>query len=71
MARNDYIGSLVDNSLAHTEEVDLDEGEVEWGEFMMVRVKLNIKKPLVRRKKLAIDDMSPRLILTLSVSLIQ
>lgn len=52
MARNESIGRLIDNSLGRFEEIDLAHGKVEWGEFMRIRVSLNITRPLLRRKKL-------------------
>lgn len=36
------------------EEVDLIEGEVEWGEFMRIRVSLDVTKPLVHKKQMNI-----------------
>lgn len=57
MARYDYIGRMIVNSLGNIEEVDLEVGEVKWGEFMRVRVKLDISKTLARKKKLTIREM--------------
>lgn len=34
MDRNTYIGKAIGDSIGHTEEVDLGEGEIEWGEYM-------------------------------------
>lgn len=36
------------------EEIDLDQGEVEWGEYMCIQVHLDVIKPLLRQKKLNI-----------------
>lgn len=52
MAHNEYVGRLIGNSIGVTEEVDLDAGEFEWGEYMGVRVKMDITKPVPRKKKL-------------------
>lgn len=59
MAPKDYIRRLINISLGQMKEVNLEVGEVEWGEFMRVQVKLDIEKPLVRRKKIALSDMDP------------
>lgn len=32
------------------------EREIEWGEYMQVRIKLDISKPLIRKKKLVIRE---------------
>lgn len=52
--RNEYIGQLIGNSLGQCEKVDLDTSEMEWGEFMYVRVNLDITCPLLCWKKLNI-----------------
>lgn len=52
MARNEYVGREVGMALGSVEEVDLDYGEVEWGEFMSIRVAMDITKPLLHHKKL-------------------
>ncbi|XP_041001563.1 uncharacterized protein LOC121247253 [Juglans microcarpa x Juglans regia] len=52
MAYNMYIGKLIGGLLGEFLEVDLDEGEMEWGEYMRVRVRLDISQPLQRRKRL-------------------
>ncbi|KAF5463985.1 hypothetical protein F2P56_014103 [Juglans regia] len=56
MAQNSYVGKLIGNLIGDFLEVDLAKGEVEWGEFMRVRVLLDISKPLQRRKKLKLGD---------------
>lgn len=55
VARNEYIGWLIGNLLGKFEEIDLDNSEVEWREFMCVKVKLDITWPLLGRKKLNIE----------------
>lgn len=57
MARNEYISGLVGASIGRVEEVDLEYGEIKWGEFMRVRITLDITKPLIRRKKM--NNMRP------------
>lgn len=57
MARNKYVGRQIDNALGHAEEVSIEVREVEWGKFMRLRVKLDITKPLLRKKKICIGDL--------------
>lgn len=57
MTQIDYIERMIGNFLGQTKEVDLDVGEVEWDKYMRVRVKLDILKPLVKKKKLTIKGM--------------
>lgn len=52
MAQNEYIGRLVGALLGRVEKVDIEEGVVEWGEFMGIRVHIKITKPLIYCKKL-------------------
>lgn len=54
MAQSKYIGRIVGMSLGQVEEVDVNYEEVEWGEFMRIRVSIDITKPLLRHKKLNI-----------------
>lgn len=59
MVRNIFIGNLIGNSLGKTIEVGLNEGEIDWGKYMRVRVTLDVTKPIIRNKRLAIEDMKP------------
>lgn len=59
MARNEHVGQCVGEALSRLIEVDVDVGEVEWGEFMRVRVAIYITKPLIQRKKFNIDLPKP------------
>lgn len=59
MARNEYIGREVSMALGSVEELDLDYGEVEWGEFMHIRVTIDITKPLLWCKKLNLGGHEP------------
>lgn len=36
MARNEYVSKKLGEKLGTVEEVDLEKGEVEWGEYMRV-----------------------------------
>lgn len=55
MARNDYVGGLVGVSLGRVEDIDIEYKEVEWREFIRIKVSLDITKPLVWQKKLNIE----------------
>lgn len=48
MARNDYVSGLVGVSLGRVKEINLEYRKVKWGEFMRVRVTIDITKPLIR-----------------------
>lgn len=52
MARNHYVRNLVGSVIAIVKEINLEVDELEWGEFMQVRVCLDITKLLLRRKKI-------------------
>lgn len=41
MAQNEFIGEMVGNSLGKLEEVDLKAREIEWGEFMSVKIRMD------------------------------
>lgn len=47
MARNEYMGNVVGKAIGRAEEVDLEKGEMAWGEFMQVRVHVDVRKPLL------------------------
>lgn len=51
-AMGERLGSL----LGEVEEVDTNELGVGWGEYLRVRVKLNLMKPLLRGRKLKVKD---------------
>lgn len=59
MARNEYVGREVGVALSVVEEVDVDHGEVVWGEFMQVWISIDISKPLLQRKKLNLGLSEP------------
>ncbi|KAF5463103.1 hypothetical protein F2P56_019045 [Juglans regia] len=54
MVRNVFVGKKLGERLGSVEEVDLEKGEVEWGEYLRVRVTFNVTKPLLRGAKLSI-----------------
>lgn len=45
--------------MGNLEEVDLDEGEIEWGEYMRIWVCIDVTKPSLRRKKLNFGLQKP------------
>lgn len=59
MVRNEYIEREIGAALGKLKEVGLNKGEVEWGEFMRIRVCIGITKPLLRRKMLNIGLLTP------------
>lgn len=59
MARNEYVGRCVGAALGRLEEVDVDLGEVECGEYIRIIVALDMTKPLLCRKKLNIGLLEP------------
>lgn len=50
MARNVYMGCLIRNSFSQVVEVDREEDEVTWGEYLRMRININITKPHLRGK---------------------
>lgn len=52
IARNEYIGNLIGGSIGRVVEVDIDQGEMNGGEYMRVRVEIKVGKPLLRGKKM-------------------
>lgn len=59
MMCNEYIGRKVSVSICKVQEVDLEYREVKWGEFMQIRVSMDITKPLVHRKWLNLGVIRP------------
>lgn len=51
IARNEHVGRRVGLAMGRVDGVDVDFGEVEWGEHMRVRVELDITKHLICQKK--------------------
>lgn len=50
MARNEYVGKLIEEALGKMEEINLVYGEFEWGKYMHLKVCVDINKPLLRCK---------------------
>ncbi|XP_042964598.1 uncharacterized protein LOC122298810 [Carya illinoinensis] len=59
IARNEYMGSLLGSKIGKVIEVDIVKGEVAWGEFLRVRVAMDISKPLLRGKLVNIGLEKP------------
>lgn len=53
-AKNEYMGNLIRSHIGRVEEVDIEKDEMAWGEFMSIRVSMDITKPLLRGKKINI-----------------
>lgn len=58
-ARNAYVGKRVGTKIGRVEDVDLDEGELAWREFMQVQVTLDVTKPLLQGTKFAKGEEAP------------
>ncbi|XP_042973000.1 uncharacterized protein LOC122304802 [Carya illinoinensis] len=56
IACNEYVGKLIGDTLVKVIEVDVDYDDLAWGEYMRVRLALDITKPLLRRKKISLGD---------------
>ncbi|XP_042964596.1 uncharacterized protein At4g02000-like [Carya illinoinensis] len=56
IACNEYVGKLIGDTLGKVIEVDLDYDDLAWGEYMRVRLALDITKPLLQRKKISLGD---------------
>ncbi|XP_042950312.1 uncharacterized protein LOC122282425 [Carya illinoinensis] len=57
MARSQSIGFKIGASLGKVLEVDLLDGECEWGEFMRVRICIDVSKPLLRGKQVSLGGL--------------
>lgn len=53
------VGREVGAALGTVEEVDLDCGELAWGEFMRIRISIDVFKPLLCRKRLNLGLPNP------------
>lgn len=53
---NAKVGKMIGASIGEVEEVGVGNGDVEWGEFLRVRVRVDITKPLPRGKKVSLGD---------------
>lgn len=59
MAQNEYIGNLVGEAIGKVEEVDINYKDVEWREYMRVRICIDITKPLLRKNKMNLSLAEP------------
>lgn len=53
------MGNLIGSKLGRVIEVDIEKGEMAWGEFMRVWVCIDIAKPLLHRKMVNIGHTKP------------
>ncbi|KAF5464529.1 hypothetical protein F2P56_014601 [Juglans regia] len=59
MARTEYVGRLLGSKMGTVEEVDVEAGDMKWGQFLRVRVLLPVDKPLLRGSKFTIGGREP------------
>ncbi|KAF5475547.1 hypothetical protein F2P56_007345 [Juglans regia] len=59
MGINETVGRMVGGACGKVIEVDLSNGEVEWGEFMRIHVCVDVYKPLLRGKKILLGLNGP------------
>jgi hypothetical protein len=52
------VGNQIGSSMGQVLEVDVDEGGMGWGEWLRVKVLLDLQKPLLRGRKLKINGSS-------------
>jgi hypothetical protein len=52
------VRELLGSTVGVADEVDMDEEGVEWGEYLRVRIQINLYKPLVRGRILTLSDRS-------------
>jgi hypothetical protein len=49
------VGHQIGSSMGQVEEVDVDDGGMGWGEFLRVKITLDLQKPLMRGRMLKIN----------------
>ncbi|KAF5451933.1 hypothetical protein F2P56_026987 [Juglans regia] len=59
MARNWKMGHIVGKEVGSVVEVDLEKDALAWGEYLRIRVKLDVTKPLLRGKKVCVGSSNP------------
>lgn len=53
------MGNIIGKAIGRVVEVDLEEDEMAWGEFMRIRVCLDVSKSLLRGKKTCVGSSQP------------
>lgn len=48
---------MIGESMGEVEDMDADEGTVAWGEYLRIKVKLDVSKPLMRAKKANLEKL--------------
>lgn len=54
MYMNRQHGSLLGNTLGEVEDIEVDTDDTRWGPFLRLRVQINLKKALARRRSLEV-----------------
>ena len=52
------VGHQIGPSMEQVEEVDVDDGGMDWGEYLRVKITLDLQKPLMRGRMLKINGSS-------------
>lgn len=55
-ARNELVGDRIGKKIGCVVNVDLDKGELAWGEFLHIRVTLDVLKPSLKGTKFFMGD---------------
>lgn len=58
-ARNEYVGNLIGSKIWRVEEVDVEKGEIAWGEYMKIHIGFDVSKPLLKGKKISMGLADP------------
>lgn len=53
------MGNIIGSKIGKVEEVDGEEGGMVWGEYMWIRVVVDVSKPLLRGKRLCLGGREP------------
>lgn len=56
------VGFQIGASLGTVEEVDTDEEGIGWGEYLRVRIRINVRKPLLRGKTIKVEGRSVKVV---------
>ena len=52
------VGQQIGSSMGHVEEVDVDDSGMGWGEYLRVKINLDLRKPLMKGRMLKINGSS-------------
>lgn len=59
LVHNSTMGRRIGQALGKVIEVDLEHDDMAWGEYMHIRVCMNVSKPLLRGKKVCVGSSQP------------